>query len=81
MNNGQSIMNIEFVEQKIDVIFSINEKYYRVSYERQELESDWVVRLIDVSLNETVYHQTLGAIVTPDVQLATDIVKTYISRR
>ena len=73
-------MNIEFVEQKIEMVFNVNEKYYRVSYERQEPESNWAVRLIDVSHNETLYSRTLEAIVTPDVQLAEDIVKTYIQR-
>jgi hypothetical protein len=72
-------MNVEFVEQKIDVVFNVNGKYYRVSSERQKPDSDWAVRLMDVSQNETVYSKTLDAIVTPDVQLAEDIVKMYIS--
>jgi hypothetical protein len=72
-------MNVEFVEQKIDVVFNVNNKYYRVSSERQKPDSDWAVRLMDVSQNQTVYSKTLDAIVTPDVQLAEDIVKMYIS--
>ncbi|MDM8558094.1 hypothetical protein [Candidatus Parabeggiatoa sp. HSG14] len=70
-------MNIEFVEQKAYFVFKVNGEYYRVSFECNEEESDWSVRLIDVSRNETVYSKVLDKIVTPDIQLAEEVVKTY----
>jgi uncharacterized protein YaiI (UPF0178 family) len=73
-------MNIEFVEQHAYFVFTVNGQYYRVSFERNEKESDWAVRLIDVSRNETAYSKTLDAVVTPDIQLAEEIVKMYALR-
>ena len=72
-------MNIEFVEQNSFFVFNVNGEYYRVSFECNEKNSDWAVRLIDVSRNETVYSKVLEAIVKPDIQLAEDIVKMYVS--
>ncbi len=74
------LMKIEFVEQHAYFIFTVNGEYHRVSFERNEKEADWMVRLIDVTRNETVYSKTLEAIVTPDIQLAEDIVKAYVLR-
>jgi hypothetical protein len=74
------MINIELVEQHIYFIFEVNGKYYRVSFEHKEVESDWAVRLIDVEQNKTVYSQMLSTVVIPDVQLAQDMVKTYILR-
>ncbi|HDN26971.1 MAG TPA: hypothetical protein ENG03_07740 [Thioploca sp.] len=73
-------MNIEFVEQQAYLVFRVDGEYYRVSYERNEKDSNWAMRLIDVSRNETVYSKTLDAIVAPDIELSEEIVKTYISR-
>ncbi len=73
-------MNINFEEQQIYIIFNVNGEYYRVSFERNEKDSDWAVRLIDVSRNETVYSKTLNAVVSPDIQLGEDIVRMYLSR-
>lgn len=73
-------MNINFEEQQIYIIFNVNGEYYRVSFERNEKDSDWAVRLIDVSRNETVYSKTLNAAVSPDIQLGEDIVRMYLSR-
>ena len=74
------MINIEFAEQQIYFIFDVNGKYYRVSFEYKKNDSNWAVRLIDVKRNETVYSQTLNVVVTPDIELAQNIVKTYISR-
>lgn len=73
-------MNIHFVQQQIYFVFAVTEEYYRVSFERQENETDWSVRLMDVSRNQTVYSQHLDAVVTPDIPLAEEIVKTYLQR-
>jgi len=73
-------MSIEFEEQLSYFIFKVNGQYYRVSFERNDKDSDWAVRLIDVSRNETVYSKTLNAVVSPDIQLAEDIVRMYLSR-
>lgn len=73
-------MNIHFVQQTVYFVFCVNEEYYRVSFEREETSADWSVRLLEVSHNQTVYSQILGAVVTPDISLAEEIVKTYIQR-
>lgn len=73
-------MNIHFVQQTVYFVFSVNEEYYRVSFEREETDANWSVRLLEVSRNQTVYSQPLGAVVTPDISLAEEIVKTYIQR-
>lgn len=72
-------MNIEFVEQNSYFVFNVNGEYYRVSFECQSKNSNWAVRLIDVSRNETVYSKELEAVVTPDIQLAEEIIKMYVS--
>lgn len=74
-------MTIEFVEQQIYFVFNVDESYYRVSFERQEPNSNWSVRLIDVNKNETAYSKTLDAVVIPDLQLAEEIVKTYVTTK
>lgn len=73
-------MNIHFVQQTVYFVFSVNEEYYRVSFEREQTDADWSVRLLEVSRNQTVYSQPLDAVVTPDISLAEEIVKTYIQR-
>lgn len=73
-------MNIYFVQQIVYFVFSVNEEYYRVSFEREATAADWSVRLLAVSRNQTVYSQGLNAVVTPDILLAEEIVKTYMQR-
>jgi len=73
-------MNINFIEQNLNFIFEVNGAYYRVLFERNDKDSDWAARLLDVSRNETVYNKILNALVTPDIQLAEEMVKLYISR-
>ncbi|MEK8015926.1 MAG: hypothetical protein VSS75_003595 [Candidatus Parabeggiatoa sp.] len=71
-------MNIKLIEQNINFSFDVNGAYYRVLFERND--SDWAARLLDVSRNETVYSKILNALVTPDIELAEEMVKLYISR-
>ncbi|HID99014.1 MAG TPA: hypothetical protein EYP59_01835 [Thiotrichaceae bacterium] len=71
-------MSIKLIEQNINFIFDVNGAYYRVLFERND--SDWAARLLDVSRNETVYSKILNALVTPDIELAEEMVKLYISR-
>jgi len=71
-------MNIKLIEQNINFSFDVNGAYYRVLFERND--SDWTARLLDVSRNETVYSKILNALVTPDIELAEEMVKLYISR-
>jgi len=73
-------MDIRFVTQQMLFVFTLNGQYYRVSFERTQKEGHWLVHLIDVSRNETVYSKTLDAVVSPDIQLAEDIITTYMLR-
>jgi hypothetical protein len=73
-------MNIHFVQQLVYFVFTVNEEYYRVSFERDQQETDWSVRLLEVGQNQIVYSQPLNAVVTPDISLAEEIVKTYMQR-
>ena len=73
-------MNINFVQQSAYFVFEVNEEYYRVSFEREKKEENWVVRLVKVNRNQTVYSKQLDAVVVPDIQLAEDMVKTYVDR-
>jgi hypothetical protein len=73
-------MNIQFIEQNLNFVFKVNEAYYRVLFERNTANSDWAARLLDVSRNETVYSKTLNAVVTPDTELAKEMIKVYILR-
>jgi uncharacterized protein YaiI (UPF0178 family) len=75
-----SLMDIHFVQQIVYFVFSVNGEYYRVSFEREEKETDWSVRLLEVNRNQTIYSQPLDAVVTPDVPLAAEIVRTYMQR-
>jgi len=72
-------MHIQFIEQQISFVFEVTGEYYRVSFERQERDGEWTVRLITINQNQTSYRKILAAIVMPDTQLAEEIVKTYLT--
>lgn len=72
--------NIKFIEHHIRFVFTVDDQYYRITFERDEKDIPWRVQLFDVSHNETVYSKMLDAVVTPDIDLAEDIMRTYALR-
>ncbi len=73
-------MNISFLEQKVDFVFDANYKLYRIIFERKQENAKWAVQLIDIAANETIYHSMMDPSISPDIDFAGEILRTFVAR-
>lgn len=73
-------MDIRLIEQRFIFVFEVVGQTFRVSFERAQPTAQWAARLLAVERNEVVYSANLESSVLPDIELAQDMVRMYISR-
>jgi len=72
-------MKIEFQEQKIEFVISIDGIFYRIIFKRSKSISAWRFELFDVLRNKVVFMSKADSSIWPDPEFAADIIKTFIS--
>lgn len=73
-------MEIKFVEQYLMFVFDVVGQTFKVSFQRNRPKNQWDTRLLLVEQNQVVYSAQLSADMLPDMELAEEMVRTYISR-
>jgi len=72
-------MKIEFKEQKIEFVISIDGIFYKIVFKRSDSISAWRFELFDVLKNKVVHMSKADYTIWPDPDFAADIIKTFIS--
>ena len=70
-------MSIEFREQKVEFVVSIDEIFYRITFNRSGNLAPWVMELFDVLKNKIVYLSKMDASIFPDQEFAVNVIKTF----
>ncbi len=73
-------MEIKFVEQHLVFVFEVLGQAFKVSFERHRPQGQWDARLLVVEQNQVAYSSQLDSSVVPDMELAEEMVRTYVSR-